>query len=72
MNVFDEHKLALAGAAMCGELLKDREARLEVIQNARLEWALLCQCTCEHCDKFYSTVRDILDEATTPNPEAKS
>ena len=61
MNIFDEHRLALAGAAMCGDLLKDAEARLEIVQTARLEWAIVCPCSCAACDKFYETVRDALD-----------
>lgn len=61
MNIFDEHKLAIAGASMCGELLTEAEAKLEIITNARLEWAMVCQCTCAACDEFYETVRDVMD-----------
>jgi hypothetical protein len=71
MNVFDQHRLTAAGAAMCGELLKDAEARIEIIQNARLEWAMVCPCTCAACDKFYETVRDALDMGT-PSTEGES
>jgi hypothetical protein len=60
-NVFYDYKLALAGASMCGDLLKEAEAKLEAITNARLEWAMVCQCTCAACDKFYDAVRDVMD-----------
>lgn len=34
---------------------------LIAIQNARLEWAMVCPCTCAACDQFYNTISDIED-----------
>jgi hypothetical protein len=45
---------------------------LEAIQNARLEWAMVCQCTCSACDKFYETISDIEDALAVTVPETKA
>lgn len=37
----------------------ERMVKLEAaIHDARLEWAMVCECPCAACDKFYEAIRD--------------
>ena len=38
MNVFDEHKLTVAGARQCGELLKATEAERDALAAELAQW----------------------------------
>jgi hypothetical protein len=37
------------------------EQAIEAMRNARLEWGMVCPCTCEECDRFYKAVSAIED-----------
>ena len=42
----------------CGYCQRDAiEAELERIAQARLTWAMACQCTCDACESFSSVIR---------------
>ena len=47
MNIFDEHRLALAGAAECGEYLKAAEARIAHLEARLKESKLNLAAVCE-------------------------
>jgi hypothetical protein len=34
---------------------------IESLQQARLEWGMVCSCTCEECDRFYKAISAIED-----------
>lgn len=44
------------------ERIRELGRRISSVHDARLEWAMVCQCTCAECDKFYEVVRDTLHE----------
>lgn len=45
---------------------------IEALQQSRLEWGMVCQCTCAACDQFYNTISDIEDALLSSETEEMS
>lgn len=43
------------------------EQIITALQDARLEWAMVCHCTCAECDRFYNRISAI-EDALEPKP----
>jgi len=43
---------------------------IERIRNARLVWAMVCECQCKACDEFYAVLQRICKDIPTPDLRA--